>query len=113
MEETSAGATQVPRKRGRRPITDPNHLTPTQTAILTLVGRHEGDVLSKSEISRLVGRDPHTVDMALAELRRRELVVTTPRFDESGAQAANKYRTTERAHELYPQLFGRRAKAAG
>lgn len=49
----------------------------------------------KGELARRLGCCVRTLDRALTRLRREGLVVSTPVFDESGAQLGNEYRATE------------------
>lgn len=49
----------------------------------------------KTDLARRLGCRGHTLDRALTRLRREGLVVSTPTFDETGAQCANEYRATD------------------
>ncbi len=109
--DVSPAGSHAPKKRGRKPITDPNHLTPSQRALLSYIWRHEagenGAAFSKREVAERISRDFHTVDLALAGLRKRGLIVAEPHYLPSGAQANNTYRVSELALEKYPELFKR------
>lgn len=71
--------------------------------VLVLIAREterNGSVsFLKTDLSKRLGCSEHTLDRVMTRLRREGLVVSTPTFDESGAQRANEYRATEEGLE--------------
>lgn len=67
-------------------------LTPTETAILAMVGQHEGEPCSKAEIARELGRNQKTIDRLIAGLSKDGLLVVEHAWGKNGAQLANTYR---------------------
>lgn len=67
--------------------------------VLELIAREtkrEGSVrFNKTELVKDLGCCPRSLDRALTRLRREGLVVSTPVFNESGAQLGNSYMATE------------------
>lgn len=55
---------------------------------------------SKSELAKRLGCCVASLDRAVTRLRREGYVVSTPVFDESGAQRGNTYRATEEGKKL-------------
>lgn len=66
--------------------------------VLALVARETersgGLSATKRDLAELLGCDVISVDGAIKRLRREGAIVSAPRFDESGGQLANVYRTT-------------------
>lgn len=61
--------------------------------------RGEGILLSKREIAERFEMNQRSIDRALTRLRRDGLVVSTPQFNDAGAQVGNVYRATEAGME--------------
>ena len=70
---------------------------------LVLIAREtecgEGILLSKREIAERFEMNQRSIDRALTRLRRDGLVVSTPQFNDAGAQVGNVYRATEAGME--------------
>ena len=87
----------------------PNHLTPTQRRILALIVERQSDngavALTKREIAEYLHKSEKTVDRLVADLRRRKLISSVPRFTNAGGQVANAYKLTAAVRKKYPVLF--------
>lgn len=69
--------------------------------------RHGRVSFRKLDFAKRLGCCEHSLDRAIAKLRREGLIVSKPVFDERGAQLGNEYRATEagivRAEEIKQQ----------
>lgn len=106
----AAVSTERPR-RGRKPITDPLHLTPAEKGLLVWLDQNgsgpEGVSLTKQVLAENMGLNVKTVDHSVSRLRRRGMVEVVPCYAETGGQVSNVYRVTLLAHRTYPELLTR------
>lgn len=104
-----AGASRPASRRGRKPITDPLHLTPSERHLLSWVDSRgsgpEGVPATKQAIATDMGLNVKTVDKSVSRLRRRGMVEVVPCYAESSGQVSNVYRVTLLARRTYPELF--------
>lgn len=109
MDSTTNEQEKTPKRRGRKPITDPMHLTPSEIMILTYIWSNQdaqdGASVTKRELADVVGRNVKTVDIAMARLRQRGIVESQARYGETGGQYSNVYRVTKWGRMNYPDLF--------
>ena len=87
----------------------PDHLTPTQRALIALIVQAQDQdgsaTLTKREMAERLGKCEKTVDRLISDLRQRKLLESVPRYTEKGGQVGNAYRATDAAREKYPILF--------
>lgn len=86
-----------------------DHLTPTQRRLIAHIASYQvGDgfvAISKREIAERLDKCEKTIDRIVADLRKRGLIETTPRYGDGGGQISNAYRVTPDAKEKYPALM--------
>lgn len=104
-----AEATAPPPRRGRKPITDPMHLTPSDKHLLVWLDVNgsgpEGVSISKLGLAQGMGLNVKTVDRSVSSLRRRGMLEVVPCYMSNGGQVSNVYRVTLLARRTYPDLF--------
>lgn len=100
---------KAPSRPGRKPITDPLHLAPSERTVLVFIdergSERDGVALTKRALAESTGRNIKTVDRAVSSLRRRGMVEAVPQYDEAGGQLSNAYRVTLLARRTYPELL--------
>lgn len=108
-QSAQATIASAPKRRGRKPITDPLHLTPCERNFLVWLSENgseaEGVSITKAVIAEQMGLNVKTIDHSVSRLRRRGMVEVVPCYTESGGQVSNVYRVTLLAHHTYPELF--------
>lgn len=95
-------------RRGRRRVTDPLHLTPSERVLLRWVSEHDdglGALASKRSIAEVMGKNVKTIDRAVCRLRRLGMIEAVPRYGASGGQVSNAYRVTLLAQRTYPEVL--------
>lgn len=70
----------------------PDHLTPTQRALIALIVQAQGQdgsaTLTKREMAERLGKCEKTVDRLISDLRQRKLLESVPRYTEKAAKSA-------------------------
>ena len=97
----SAAAPDSPNPPAKRRGRKKRFYTETQEQLIRYIAGetavHGGACVTKGELAKIVGRNVKTVDRLIADLRRRGVVETEMRFDESGGQVASVYRLAQGA----------------
>lgn len=106
LAQATYAPAQVRKGNGKE---DPDRLNSSQIRLIKVIAGHQVEdgfvAFSKRDLTELLGRSVKTVDMVVANLRRRGLIETKPRYAETGGQISSAYRVTELAREKYPTLF--------